>query len=415
MTNQLNILFMAISSRENANGEMPLYCRILYKGRQKRFMIGCTVPLSIWDQTKQRAKGKSPKAETVNQQISLLVQKVYKAEADLFKLAETFEVEDIVSKLQGLDKAACRTLMQVYQYRFTTMKKLENIEYKIATLRKFVQMADAVKHFLKHQYNTEDIPLTKVNLSFLQELETYLKSERKMKMVTVNKVVQKLKSITKIAIDHKWMSANPFPGHRFKHDRLNVVYLTIDELTILENFQFAQPRLARVRDIFLFSVYTGLHYSDAMSISRDDNVVTGVDGNLWISYTRQKTGKLINIPLLKKAKDIMFKFYSQGLLAYYVSPSLVPRMSNQKVNSYLKEVAAICNIDKPLTHKVARKTFGSALLYYNVPMKVVSELMGHSSVLVTERHYAQVELKKLGEAITGVDALINLRLPLIVT
>jgi len=414
MTNQLNILFMAISSRLNASGEAPLYCRVLYKGRQKRFMIGCTIPLGTWDQTKQRARGKSSKAETVNQQISLLVQKIYKAEADLLKLAEPFEMEDIVGKVQGLDKAACRTLMQVYEYRYMTMQKLANIDYKPSTLRKFIQMADAVRYFLKYKYNTEDIPLSKVNLVFLQELETYLKSEKRMKMVTVNKVVQKLKSITKIAIDHRWMSANPFPGHRFKHDRLNVIYLTIDELTHLENFQFAQPRLARVRDIFLFSVYTGLHYMDAMSITYD-NIIEGVDGNLWISYIRQKTGKRINIPMLNKARLLMGKFRKEGLLAYNLSTSIVPRMSNQKVNSYLKEVGAICNIDKPLTHKVARKTFGSALLYYNVPMKVVSELMGHSSVLVTERHYAQMELKKLGEAITGVDALITLQLPVVIS
>lgn len=374
-------------------------------------MIGCTVPKNIWEQSKQKAKGKSPKAETVNQQITQLVQKIYKAEGDLLKLEDAFEVEDIISRVQGKDKPECRTLMQVYKYRFIIMHKLLNIEYKISTLHKFIQMSDAVSHFLKHKYNTDDIALSKVNLIFLQQLETFLKTERHMKLVTVNKVIQKLKSITTVAIDNGWMSPNPFPGHRFKHDKLNVVYLTMDELERLENYQFANPRLARVRDIFLFSVYTGLHYSDAMNISRDDNVVQGVDGNLWISYTRGKTGKLINIPLLKKAKDIMLKFYTDGLRAYYVSPSLVPRMSNQKVNSYLKEVGAICNIDKPLTHKVARKTFGSALLYYNVPMKVVSILMGHSSVLVTERHYAQVELKKLGEAINGVDALINLKLP----
>lgn len=111
----------------------------------------------------------------------------------------------------------------------------------------------------------------------------------------------------------------------------------------------------------------------------------------------------------------MDKFRKEGLLTYNLSTFIVPRMSNQKVNSYLKEVAEICDITKPLTHKVARKTFGSALLYYNVPMKVVSELMGHSSVLITERHYAQVELRRLGEAITEVDALINLKLPVIVS
>ena len=159
----------------------------------------------------------------------------------------------------------------------------------------------------------------------------------------------------------------------------------------------------------MFSVYTGLHYLDAMTL-RDDNIVEGIDGNLWIHYRRQKTGKWIDIPMLKKARDLMGKFRIEGLISYNLSPFIVPPMSNQKVNSYLKEVVHVANINKPLTHKIARKTFGSALLYYNVPMKVVSEQMGYSSVLITERHYAHVELKKLGEAISGVDEI--LRLPL---
>ena len=407
MTKQLNILFMAIPSRTNAKGEMPLYCRVMYNGRQKRFMIGSTVQPAIWNQSKQRAKGKSPKAETVNMQTNLLVQKINKAEADLLKLAEPFEVDDIVSRVQGLDKASCRTLMQVYQYRFKTMKKLENIDYQPSTLRKFVQMADAVKHFLKYQYNTEDIPLSKVNLIFLQQLETYLKSEKKMKLVTVNKVVQKLKGITTIAIDNRWMAPNPFPGHRFKHERLNVVYLTMEELQQLEMYVFVNPRLSRVRDIFLFSVFTGLHYIDAMNLTHD-NIIKGVDGKEWIRYLRQKTDKWIHVPLLHKAKYLIDKFKMENEHSVHHSSNIVPRISNQKINSYLKEVGDICSIEKPLTHKVARKTFGSVLLYYNVPMKVVSELMGHSSVLVTERHYAQVELKKLGEAMMGVEAMINL-------
>ena len=199
MTKQLNILFMAIPSRTNAKGEMPLYCRVMYNGRQKRFMIGSTVQPAIWNQSKQRATGKSPRAETVNMQTNLLVQKINKAEADLLKLAEPFEVEDIVNRVQGKEKASSRTLMQVYQHRFKNIKKLENIDYKHSTVKKFVQLANAVRHFLKHQYNTEDIPLSKVNLIFLQQLETYLKTVKSMKLVTVNKVVQMLKSIATIA------------------------------------------------------------------------------------------------------------------------------------------------------------------------------------------------------------------------
>lgn len=397
---------MALQSRISDTGELPVYCRLTYHQRQKRFMIGCKVPLEMWNQSKQRANGKSSHAQTVNQQIVTIQQKVHKAEAELLKKAEVFEVEDIINLVQGSTKNACHTLMQLYQYRLKQMKKLEGIDFKASTVRKFVQASNSVKLFLKYQYNADDISISKINIIFLQNLETFLKTERAMKLITLNKVIQRFKSVITIAIDNGWLTSNPFPGHRFKHERLNVIYLTVDELEQLEYFEFAQPRLSRVRDIFLFSVYTGLHYIDAMNLT-NDNIVKGVDGKEWIKYLRQKTDKWIHVPLLHKAKKLTLKFRIENEQSAKYTANIVPRISNQKVNSYLKEVAEVCGINKPLTHKIARKTFGSILLYYNVPMKVVSELMGHSSVIITERHYAQVELKRLGEAMTSVDELIT--------
>jgi len=363
--------------------------------------------MKLWDQTKQRAKGSSSQAQSVNQQISNMSSKIYKAEAEMLKQGESFEVEDILIQVQGKANTGCRTLMQLYQHRYKQMKKLEGIDFKTSTLIKYTQMRNAVLDFIRHAYGTDDVLLSKVNIIFLQNLEAYLKTERGNKAVTANKVIQKLKSVVQIAIDNGWISTNPFPGHRFKHERIEVVYLTVEELERLEHYEFAQLRLRRVRDIFLFSVYTGLHYTDAMSLTAT-NIQIGMNGKEWIKYLRAKTNKWIYIPLLSKAKNLLMKFDEERDQSHQTSTHLVPRISNQKVNSYLKEISAVCNINKPLMHKVARKTFGSILLYYDVPMKVVSELMGHSSVTITEKHYAQVELKKLGEEMSGVDATLNL-------
>jgi len=245
-----------------------------------------------------------------------------------------------------------------------------------------------------------------LNIGFLLNLETFLKIDRGLKLITINKTIEILKSVITMAIYNGWMAANPFPRHRFKYDRIGVIYLTVDELEQLEYYSFAQPRLSRVRDIFLFSVYTGLHYIDAMNLTKD-NIIKGVDGKEWIKYLRQKTDKWIHVPLLNKAKDLIIKFRAENEQSAKFAANIVPRISNQKINSYLKEVGELCSINNTLTHKVARKTFGSVLLYYDIPMKVVSELMGHSSVVVTEKHYAQIEMKRLGEAMTSVDASIT--------
>lgn len=394
---------MALTSRASANNEAPIYCRLTLNGRQHRFTIGEKLSMELWDQDKQRAKGKTPKTAAVNARINQLVQEIHKAEAALLKQGENFEVEDVVMKVQGKEKAGCRTLMQLYQYRFKQMKALQGKDYAASTLIKFAQLSNSVRDYLKENHQIEDISLSKIDAQFLQNLEVFLKSEKGLKQVSANKIIQKLKSVITMAVEFGWLSANPFAAHRFKHEQVKVVYLTYDELNRLETYPIKQERLRKVRDIFMFSVYTGLHYIDAMSLTTK-NLIKGVDGNEWIVYVRQKTGKEIHIPLLQKTKQLIIHFHSQNPEFQY----LIPRITNQKVNSYLKEVADIVDINIPLTHKVARKTFGSVLLYHDVPMKVVSELMGHGSVLITERHYAQVELKKLGSEMGRVNTRIQL-------
>lgn len=402
MATQLDILFMAPHSRVNSNGEMPIDYRITYNSQRKQYRSGCKVPSTMWDQSKQKEKGSSPKAQAVNQKINQIIQQIFQAEADLLKQGLPFEVDDIISRVLGKGSAKYRNLMEVYQYRFKQMQQLEGRDNSPSTLRKFKELANAVRHFILYTYDTDDIQLSKVNSAFLTSLELFLKTERNMKQISANKVMQKLKSIVGIAVENGWLNSNPFPGHRFRHERLDVIYLTVDELERLETYSFVQARLSRVRDMFLFSVFTGLHYTDAMGLTAD-NIISGVDGKEWIKYLRRKTNKWIHIPLLGKAKQLISKFKTEDDIGKF----LVPRISNQKFNSYLKEIAEIVGINKPLTHKIARKTFGFILLYYNVPMKVVSELMGHSSVVVTEKHYAQFELKKLGEAMAEVNVQIS--------
>lgn len=399
MVHQINILFMALSSRTNTKGVTPVYCRVTFQQTRKRFMIGCYVPIKLWEQNKQRAKGKSEEAHTVNQFLLDTRHSLQKALADLSKQDEPFNIDDIIALAQGKELHTTKTVLQAYQYQLDKMRQLIGKGYAASSVEKYQRFEDSVRAYIKHQYHTTDYPLNKVNNQFLAQYEVYLKTYRKHKQVTCNKTIQKLKSVMKMAYEYGWIKQQAFPNHRFRHEQAEIIYLTMDELQQLENYQFTQHRLTRVRDIFLFSVYTGLHYIDAMSLTHA-NIVTGVDGKEWIKYCRRKTGKWIHVPLLSKAKHLLQLFQSE----MNGSNFLIPRISNQKFNSYIKEVGGIADINVPLTHKIARKTFGSVLLYHNVQMKIVADLMGHSSVLITEKHYAKVELKKLGEIMSSVDS-----------
>ena len=378
----------------------PLYCRLTINKDQKRFSTGINVPFQLWEQELQRVKGKSDIAIKANRKITDLIRNIEAIETAFEKAAENFTVDDLLNKLLGRDTAPFRTLMQVYEYKYDQMKKLEGKEYKSSTVAKSIQLQKPVKKFLKHMYGINDIPLSKIDIRFLNEFEFYLKTELNMAVATYNKIIQKLKAMMKLAFDYGAIQKNAFPSHKFKHERPKVVFLEMDELKVLESYKFRQPRLTLIRDLFLFSVYTGLHYIDAMSLT-NRNIIIGVDGKKWICYTRQKTDIEIQIPILEKTQLLMNSFKDN----YDIGYDILPRFSNQKINSYLKEIAEITGIEKSLSHKVARKTFGSVLLYYNVPMKVVSKLMGHSSIIITERHYAQVELKKLGIEMEKINIL----------
>ncbi len=397
MLPKINILFLLKSSKSNRRGLAPLYCRLTINGERKQLSTGISISPKLWLQDKQRVKSKTSTAELANKKIAELLRKIESIEATYLMSETEFTVSDIIQKLTGKDTLPFRTLMQAYEYKHQQMVQLKDVSYTASTIEKSEQMQKVVRDYLYKELKTKDILLSKVGIAFLNEFELYLKTKRKLAVATSNKIIQKLKAVMKLAFEYGIIDRPAFPNHQFKHERPKVVYLTVEELERLERFSFAQQRLNMIRDIFLFSVYTGLHYIDAMSLT-DANIVKGVDGKEWLFYNRQKTNADINIPMLEKAKKLVAVFKA----SYNAGSYLVPRFSNQKINSYLKEIAVIVGIEKPLTHKVARKTFGSVLLYYNVPMKVVSELMGHSSVIITERHYAQVELKKLGDEMSRV-------------
>jgi site-specific recombinase XerD len=398
---QIKVSFLLLPSRKLSDGSSPIYCRISLKGDSSRFSTGLSVDERYWDFSKNQAKSKSPFAEDLNESLLKIKLKLRDIHIKLIRLENDISLKLIMDEYRGINHRGCKFLMEVYKLKLDRMKNLEGRGYSKSSIVKQQQMANAIVSFLRFRDDSYDIPLSRINKGFISDLEAFLRAERGMKLISINKVVQSLKSAVNMALDHQWMTENPFVGHRFKHPKTEVIFLKIEEVKTLEEFHFSQPRLNFVKNLFLFSVYTGLHFSDAMSLTKN-NLVIGHDGNLWIEYTRGKTGRLIKIPLFSKAKRLIevFSLFPQ------IGEFLIPRFSNQKINSYLKEIGDIAGITTPLTHKVARKTFGSILLFYNTPMAVVSELMGHTSMLITQKHYAKLEIKRLGHAISIIDNLV---------
>lgn len=165
-------------------------------------------------------------------------------------------------------------------------------------------------------------------------------------------------------------------------------YLTDEELDRLANKIFAMKRLEVIRDLFLFSCYTGLAYIDLKHLSAD-MLRRWPDGNLWIDTKRQKTDVPVHVRLLDVPIRLIEKYdgtAKDGLL--------FPVPSNQKVNSYLKETTSVCGIDKDLTFHMARHTFATTVTLANgVPIETVSKMLGHTNIQTTQIYARVIDTK----------------------
>ena len=385
----MKTLFYIRKSKSNSNNLCPLTCRITLDSTRKEFSTGLFINPDNWNASKQKAFPPTTDHNQMNTQLSLIKQEINQAFLMLQVQLETFDVEDIYLKYKGEDIKTEKTLLEVYTLHNERMKKLIGIEYSEATYKKFEESKNHVKSFIKDNTKKSNIMLEQLNMKFINDFDYYMKVEKKLKQVTINKHIERLRKIIKLALAEGFLERDPFLLFKQKQVILQVVYLDSKELHQLENHKFKQVRLQQVADMFVFCCYTGLPYQE-MAVLNKDNLIDGFDGRKWISIYRQKTKKNLTIPLLTKAEMILKKYENQQ--------TLLPVISNQQFNSFLKEIAAVLGFEKRITHHTARKTFASTVLLYNdIPMETVSELLGHSNMKVTQSHYAKVVQNKVSE------------------
>ncbi|AKK73173.1 integrase [Chryseobacterium gallinarum] len=390
--NKLSILFLLQKVKVNQQGKCPIRCRITFQQDRKEFSLGLFINPNNWNSKQQKAKPPNEENSFINTQLGLIKNEINQAFLFLQVNEETFDVEDIFLQYKGETPKKNRTVLQVFNEHNEKLEKLVGKDFTIGTFWKFKQAKQLLKDYLKYQYQKNDYQFKDMNLKFIQDYEFYLKSEKNLALATVNKTIQRFRRMVKIAISEGIIDKDPFILYRVKLIKKEVVYLTTDELESLEKYQFSQSRLQQVADMFVFCCYTGLAFQEMANLETK-HIIKGFDGNYWIKMMREKTKKEISIPLLSKSANIIEKYQKIGSI-----DKILPVLSNQKFNSYLKEIAEIVGIQKNLTHHIARKTFATTVLLYNdVPMEIVSELLGHSKITITQEHYAKVVNKKVSE------------------
>lgn len=394
--NTFKINFWAHISRVK-NGKCPLLVRITVNGKKASISLKLPVNLKYWDSKKQRASGTNQESKQVNAYLDQVYSKIFQIYQDLTYREELISATLIKSHFTG-EFQNTRSLQNLLNYHENKIKS----SLTAGTVRNFGVTQKYIKEFLKKKYKTTDIYLNQLDYKFLCDFQTYLenywpkKHPKAMGQNTVMKHIQRLRKIVTLGFHMEWIDKDPFVRWKPVYERNEREFLSEDELKKLENYSFPIERLDRVRDLFVFSCYTGISYADLIRLTKL-NLDFRVDGKKWIITKRQKTKTPIKIPLLEKAHELLIKYDGHPMTE--VSNTLLPVITNEKLNLYLKEVASACGIKKNLTFHMSRHTFATTVTLSNgVPIETVSRLLGHTKIATTQI-YARVLDQKISEDI----------------
>ncbi|WP_291099522.1 MULTISPECIES: site-specific integrase [unclassified Flavobacterium] len=393
MDNPISILFYLKRVKVNAQGLAPIFQRITINGRRLDNSTGKFVDPDKWHSEMSKMRGTSEEARSINGHLDNLKSKILNVEKNLIKKDIPITFDSYRNELTG-KKERERMLIPIFQEHNRKIKELVGQEYAPGTLERYETSLKHTKDFIFWKYNITDINIEKIDHSFITEYEFYLRSERKCANNTAVKYIKNFHKIINQCLANGWLNKDPFFNYKAKIKEVVRDFLSEAEIEQMINKEFVSERLELVRDIFVFSCFTGLAYIDVKQLTLD-NIALGIDGDKWIFKNRQKTDTASKIPLLPMAQEIIDKYAEHPVCKN--EKRLLPILTNQKMNAYLKEIADVCEIKKELTFHIARHTFATTVTLSNgVPLETVSKMLGHTS-LKTTQHYAKILDKKISE------------------
>ena len=387
MKSIFRVVFYLRSNYVNKEGKTSVMLRIyLNNERLSLGSTGISVKSSQWDKEKERIKGRTTEALNTNLQLDNIasgLQSIFRR----IEMSDVVSLERIKSEFLG-KKEEIDTLMQLFEKHNGDVAKQVGVSVGKATLQKYNVCKRHFSEFLEKQYKRSDLKLTELTYVVIREFDLYLRTEVGQNPNTATKTMKTFKTITLLGQKMGVLLHDPFMNHRFHIEPVNRGFLTDEEILLIANKDLSISRLELVRDIFIFSCFTGLAYIDVSNLTPDHIVTLG--DKQWIMTQRQKTSVETNVLLLDIPKAIIAKYGGKT----YRNGKLFPMLTNQKTNSYLKEIADICGIKKKLTFHLARHTFATMSLSKGVPMESVSKMLGHTNIRTTQI-YARITNKKI--------------------
>lgn len=391
MNQSFSLLFYLKKPKKHLSGSLPIYVRIVAGGQRVELSLKRKCLPDRWNSHSGRIIGSKEDVRSINSYIDSVQTQIYAAYQSLLASQTGVTALGIKHKLNGTSEKPY-LLLEIFKHHNVQFLELVGKEFAFGTYKKYQTCFNSLESFLKWKYKVSDFSIKDISFKFLTNYEFYLKSVQKIAHNTSVGYIKKLKKVVRQCLANGWIDKDPFIAFKLKTKEVNRGFLSNEELNIIIEREFSINRLAQVRDLFVFSCFTGLAYSDVVKLTTAD-LLTGNENEKWICTTRTKTKTDSMIPLLPPAIRIMRKY--QGRPDVVAKGRILPSLSNERINSYLKEIANICGITKKLSFHIARHTFATTVTLSNgVPIESVSKMLGHKSLRTTQQ-YAKILDKKV--------------------
>lgn len=404
--NELKVSFYLKKSEADANGRCPVMARLnVGKYSEAAFSAKMSVPVSLW--RNGRATGKSAEAREINRQIDETRASALSIYRELSEICEGITAEEVKCRLLGMASEQ-ETLIGYFRKFITNFEKRVGVNRQAGSAQSYHYACNNLERFLQAKYKLTDIPFTALDRSFIDKYDLYLRTERRLASSTIIQLTMYLKVIVSEALAEGIITTFPFTGYEPKRSQQSRKYLTPEELERLMTTPLHNGKLYLIRDLFLFSCYTGIPYSDMCRLSESDLEVAE-DGTLWVKAARKKTGIDYEVPLLDLPLHIIDKYRGTA-----PDGKLLPMYSNSELNSGLKRIAKICGIGWRLVFHCGRHTYATEItLSQGVPLETVSRMLGHSEITSTQI-YAKVTDDKIGEDMAALNGRIAERFSILI-
>jgi integrase len=401
------LLFYLKQPKNQRRKDRFVYLRITVDGKSKELSTKRTWTADRWNQGLGRATGSKEDTRTLNEYLESLTAKIYEAKKALLDKDRRISAEILKNVVTGQGPER-KDILDIFRKHIKVMISLKNIDFKPRTIQRYETAYNHLKSFIKFRFDhisdEFDMELRDINHEFVKEYYNWLRAEKKHSYNSAVKYLSLFKSIIIQCLKAGKIFIDPFADFKTNPKDIPIVPLSRTELEFVKNKSFLTERLGMVRDIFVFSCYTGLSYVDIKNLKRSQ-IIEDDNGKKWIISNREKTGADIKVPVLRIAQEILDKYAKHPKCA--LQGFALPVASNQKINEYLKEIAALCGINRRLTFHIARHTFATTIALRNgVPIETVSALLGHKTLRQTQ-HYAKVVDEKVAEDMEALELKLD--------